>query len=560
MEPVLALFLIVVAATLGGILSKTFKLPILVGYVISGILFGLILPENIKSISSLAQIGTILLLFSIGLELSIERLSKFFSVAFFGATIQIILVTAVSYFFLNSFGLMSSTSLILALGFSLSSTAVVVKMLSDVGELETIHGGLMLGWLLVQDLAVIPIMVILPVLGGQGGALPAVAVSLFKSLVALGIAVFLGMKVFPYLVHKVASVNSREILLLSSITLALGTALASSFLGISGALGAFLAGVVLSGSLERHAIFAETRPLRDLFVALFFVSLGFLVDPAVIIPMLPLIIVLALSILLIKILVVFAVTQAFGFRGRSSVTASFGLAQVGEFAFVIFSSALALHILSAQETSAGITVVLLTLVLSPFLFKFTLPFWRLIRNLTSGSPRLYKLFATGEKKDAAVESLENHIIICGYGRVGKWVGKALSEYKIPFIVVEYNQDVVVGLKNEGTEVMYGDPSEPEVMEGAGVRRAKAVILAIPDKFAQETLIAYIQTVAPQVKIISRVHRDEDWESLKALHVDKIIQPEFEAAVAIVRSVLTGMGKPKEEVAGVIKGLRLSHSK
>ncbi len=560
MEPVLALFLIVVAAALGGILSKIFKFPILVGYVISGILFGLILPENVKSISSLAQIGTILLLFSIGLELSIERLSKFFSVSFFGAVIQIILVTAVSYFFLNRFGLSGATSLILALGFSLSSTAVVVKMLTDGGEIETIHGGLMLGWLLVQDLAVIPIMVILPILGGQGGALPAVAVSLLKSLATLGIAVFLGKKVVPYLIHKVASVNSREILLLSSITLALGTALASSFLGISGALGAFLAGVVLSGSLERHAIFAEVRPLRDLFVALFFVSLGFLVDPAAIGPMMPLIIIIAVLILLVKMLIVFIVTQAFGFRGRTAIAAGFGLAQVGEFAFVIFSSALSLRLLSAAEASAGITVVLLTLVLSPFLFKFTLPFWRLIRDLTSRSPWLYKFFATGEKRGAVSESLENHIIICGYGRVGKWVGKALSEYKIPFIVVEYNQDVVAGLKNEGTEVLYGDPSEPEVMEGAGVRRAKAVILAIPDKVAQETLVTYIQTVAPQVKIISRVHRDEDWENLKILRVDKIVQPEFEAAIAIVRSVLTGMGKPKEEVAGVLKGLRLSHSK
>ncbi len=295
-------------------------------------------------------------------------------------------------------------------------------------------------------------------------------------------------------------------------------------------------------------------------MALFFVSLGFLVNPSFIFPMLPLIILFALIVLLIKMLVVFVVTQMFGFRGRTAVAAGFGLAQVGEFAFVIFSTALALHLLTARETSLGISVVLLTLIVSPLLFKFTLPFWRFLRGLTSGNPWLYKLFATGEKKDQEYANFEGHIIICGYGRVGKWIGKAFNEYKIPFLVVEYNQDIVTNLKNEGTEVIYGDPSEPEVMEGAGIRRAKAVILAIPDRVAQETLIAYIQTVAPQVKIISRVHRDEDWENLKALRIDKIVQPEFEAAIAIVRSVLTGMGKGREEVSAVLKGLRLSHSK
>ncbi len=561
MENVLALFLVVVAASLGGIFSRIFKLPTLVGFTLSGILFGFILPENIKSISSLSQIGAILLLFSVGLELSIKKLSKFLSVAFFGATAQIILVTGISYFLLHAYGISGNASLILALGFSLSSTAVVVKILSDKGELETIHGGLMLGWLLVQDLAVIPIMVILPLLGASGGGILAPAIiSLVKSLVVLAAAVLLGKTIVPKLIHKVASVNSREILLLFSIALALGTALASSLLGVSGALGAFLAGVVISGSLEHHAIFAETRPLRDLFVALFFVSLGFLISPSAVIPMLPVIIGITLAILLIKTIVVFVVSQAFGFRGRTAIAASFGLAQVGEFAFVIFSTALSLKLMSTGDASLGITVVLLTLIISPLLFRFVLPFWRWVRGITSGSLLFSKLFTTGEKREEASIVLENHIIICGYGRVGKWVGRALSGYKIPFLVIEYNQDIVTDLKNEGTEVLYGDPSEPEVMEVAGVRRAKAVILAIPDRVAQETLIAHIQTVAPQAKIISRVHEDEDMEKFRTLKVDKVVQPEFEAAVAIVRSVLIGMGKSKEEVAGVVKGLRLSHSK
>lgn len=156
--------------------------------------------------------------------------------------------------------------------------------------------------------------------------------------------------------------------------------------------------------------------------------------------------------------------------------------------------------------------------------------------------------------------MSNHIIICGYGRVGSWVGKALREYSIPFVVVDYDQKVVQELKDSGTAVVYGDPTEPEVLEAVGIRGAKAIILAIPDRVAQETLITYVQTVAPNTKIISRVHQDSDWEKLKSLQVDKIVQPEFEAAIAIVRSVFSSMGKSKEEISALTKSLRLSRSK
>jgi CPA2 family monovalent cation:H+ antiporter-2 len=560
METVLALFLIVVAACVGGVFSKLLRFPALVGYVIVGIVFGMLMPQSLRSITSLSEVGMVLLLFSIGLELPLGKLSKFFSVSFFGSFIQIVLTTLVFYFLLQSFGISQSASLVLSLGFSLSSTAVVVKMLSDAGEMDTIHGGLMLGWLLVQDLAVIPMMVILPAIGGGGASIGPMVFSLVKVMALIGIAVFLGKIIVPNLIHRVASFNMRELLLLTSVSFVLGTALLSYFFGISAALGAFLAGVVISESLEHHAIFAETRPLRDLFVALFFVSLGFLVNPASVMNHLPLIVLITFLVLILKSLIVFIVSQFFGHRGRTAVSASFGLAQVGEFAFVIFSTATALKLLSPADASLGISVVLLTLIISPVLYKLSLPFWRQIRKKTFGNKFFGSLFSTAEKGASEGTLLRDHIIICGYGRVGGWVGKAFSEYKIPFVVVEYNQSVVSDLKAKGVDVLYGDPTEPEVMEGAGIRNAKAVILAIPDKNTQETLVAYVQTVAPQVKIITRVHKDEDYEKLKSLRVDKIVQPEFEAAIAIVRSVLTGMGKPKEEILESLKSLRLSHSR
>lgn len=559
----MGLFLVAAAATIGGVAARSFKFPVLIGYIISGIIFGAILPPSVKNISYFAEIGTILLLFSIGIELSLDRLYKFWKVAVIGGLIQILLVTFVSYLLLNLFGFNSATSIILSLGFSVSSTAVLVTILGEKGEMNTIHGGIMFSWALVQDLAVIPIMIFLPILGafGGGGIVGLVAISLFKALLLVLGAVVLGKLVVPYVIHFVASANSRELLLLVSVAIALGTALIASFFGISPALGAFLAGVVISESQEHHAIFAETRPLRDLFVALFFVTLGFLVSPQVLLSHFFEIVMLAVLVIVLKALVVFIISAFFGFKGKTGVANAFGLAQVGEFAFVIFSTALGLKLISASDTSLGISVTLLTLIIAPLLFDKVVPFWRKVRDITSKWPALGKFFSSGEKRgDNAGIGFSDHIIICGYGRVGKWVGRALSTFDIPFVVVEYNQNVVNELTEGGISVLYGDPTEPEVLEAVGIRQAKAVILAIPDRVAQETLITYVQTVAPNVKIISRAHEDKDWEKLKTLRVDKIVQPEFEAAIEIVRSVLISKGKDRDEISEAVKSLRVSHSK
>lgn len=551
----------VAAALLGGALAKLVKVPSLVGYIIAGTAFGILLPENFKSASSLAEIGTILLLFSIGVELSFDRLSKFLKVAILGSVLQIVLVTVVTYVVLVLFGISPISSLILAMGFSLSSTAVVVKILSDKGELDTIHGGLMLGWLLIQDLTVIPIMISLPVLANQSQSwVGPLGLALAKAFGVVISAVVLGKIAVPYLVHKVAELNSRELLLLFSIALALGTAGITSLFGISPALGAFLAGVVISESQEHHAVFAETRPLRDLFVALFFVTLGFLILPEVIVSKFPLIITLSAIVILVKIVIVFFVSYIFGYKGKTGIANSFGLAQVGEFAFVIFSTSIPLKLLTPEDASLGISVTLFTLIAAPVLIGSTIMVWRKLKSLSSGLPGLNKFFSASEHKEELNQDLSDHIIICGFGRVGKWVGKALSDYGIPFVVIEYNQKVVNELKEGGIAVLYGDPTEPEVLEAVGIRQAKAVILAIPDRVAQETLIAYVQTVAPNVKIISRVHQDTDWEKLKTLRVDKIVQPEFEAALEIIRSVLSSRGKTREEISEVLKSLRVSHNR
>lgn len=541
------------AALIGGVIFKFLKLQALIGFIVAGIVFGQIFPLGNEEVAKLAEIGVILLLFSVGIELSLSRLTKVFRVATIGALGQVSIVTLLIWPILRLFGLTPLESLILAFGFSLSSTAVIVKMLSERGETETIHGEIMIGWSLVQDLLAIPFIALLPIvaLGGGNYIVPAGLVIVKVIALVIGV-IFLGRIFVPFVFHKVSALNSRELLVILAISFALGVAIITEYLGLSSALGAFLAGIVISETQENHAVFSETRPLRDLFVALFFVTLGFLVVPSVFIQYFGLIIALSGLVLLIKTITLAALSLAFGYRGRSTIAISLGLSQVGEFSFVLFSLALGLGILSPNLASVGIGVTLVTLIVTPLLFKSINPFYRKVRNfgIFTGRPRVMNMKS---------EVLSGHIIICGFGRVGKWVGKVLSEYQIPFLVIEYNSELARKLEKEGLRVIYGDPTQIEVLESANLKEAKACVLAIPDQAAQEEIIGHIQTMAPKVKIISRVHLDEDWEKLKFLKVDKMVQPEFEAAIAITKGILTSMGKPKEEITDKIKKLRLSRA-
>lgn len=557
------LFLVLFAAVAGGIVARFLRLQPLVGYIVSGVIFGsLFLHGETQVVERFAEIGIILLLFSIGVELSFKSLGRVFKVATVGAVLQIIFVAVISYLFLVAFGLPAKVSLIFSLGFSLSSTAVVVKILADRGESDTIHGKTMLGWLLIQDLAVIPIMVLLPLIAGvgEGGFLIQTLKALGTALVVVVATILLGRKIAPYLLHKVAAVNSRELLVVSAITLALGIAYLTSFFGISPALGAFLAGVIISETQENHAVFAETRPLRDLFVALFFVTLGFLVSPTILVNNLGLIIGLSFFVLLIKTLVVFILTATLGYHGKTAVSMALGLAQIGEFSFIIYSFAGKLEILDSRMTSVGIATTMITLLLTPLFYKSIVPVWRKARILTKKWPFIHKFFVGWDRKRLARKQRQkDHIIICGYGRVGKWVGKALSLEEIPFIVIDYNQTVVNKVRKEGKSVIYGDPAEPEVLEQAGVGLAKVVIVAIPDIVVQEEIITYIQSRHPSVKVISRAHLKEDVETLEVLRVDKVIQPEFEASIRIVKSILSLIGRPGDEIKKRLVNLRRSRS-
>ncbi len=557
------LFFILLAALIGGLIAKLAKLPSLVGYIAAGIIGGLIFALDGVTIQNIAELGVILLLFSVGLEVSLEKLLKVGKVAILGSILQIILFSAVCFWILSTIGGIAPTAaLVLSLAFSLSSTALIVKIMSEAGETGTIHYEILTSWALVQDLAVIPIVVLLPSLTLQNNSSWAtIAVSsILTTALVLGIILLTGKLIAPYLTHLVASTNNREFLLLLAITLALGTASLVSLFGISAAFGAFLAGLVISKTQENHAIFSETRPLRDIFSILFFVSLGFLVAPSFILSHFLIIIVLAALVIILKATITFFLCILLGSRGRTAISVSVGLAQVGEFAFVLFLIAKSLGVLSEELASIGIATTLVTLLVSPFLFKAITPIWKKLKQVTANSKLLRSLFVSGNLVPKEVEiDLKNHIIICGFGKMGKWIGKALKEIGVEFIIIDYNRKTIHTALIEGHHAIYGDASLPEVLEAANVSMAKAIIISMSDVIAQEEIIVYCQKNFPDIKIMARAHLDSDMKKLGTYKIHKVIQPEFEAALSIVRSILVTSGRDKDEINKKIKGLRLSHA-
>lgn len=548
------LFVVIISALIGGYIAKRFKLQPIIGYILAGVTAKSLFPVSSFEIEKLAELGAILLLFSIGLELSISKYGGAIKKIILAASVQMILVTLILFLILKLFGFTNVVSLILGLGFSLSSTAVVVKTLIDRGESETIHGKLMIGWLLVQDLAVIPMMIILPILAtNENGAFLLGIVAILKALAIIIFAVVLGKHIVPFLIHKVAILNSRELMVLTSVALAIGTALAVSEFGISASLGAFIAGFVISESQENHAVFAETRPLRDLFAALFFVTLGFFVSFSDIYSNLGLILLFSILVILSKIIIISAINLFLKFRGKTTIITAFGLSQVGEFSFVLFTTANLLGILTDKISSLGISVTLVTLIITPFIYKLAVPVWKFLSSK-------FKSFASYDMNHKLELEMSNHIIICGYGRVGGWVGKSLRDQNIDFIVIDLDPKIVAECKEKGIVAIHGDPIEKEVLKIAGIVMAKAVVIAIPDRISQESVIAHIQTLSPSTRIISRVHLDEDYEKLKNLRVDKLVQPEFEAATSIIKNILISMGRDRENVNKSIKSMRLSHAK
>ncbi len=562
------LLLVFSAAILGGAIAKMLKQPTLLGYIAAGILFGNLFPRATDAafLKGIGDVGVTLLLFTLGVEFSFHRLKKLMGTLPWAAITQILLCIFLFLLFSMFLGFPFLASLVIAIAGSLSSTAVIVKVLSERGELDTVPGEMMTGWSVLQDLAVVPIMIILPSVIGAAHTGDISAMSLAASLslgflkaaVALALIIFLGKKVVPKALGKVATLGNREIFMLVTVGLVFLSAMTTYVLGLSAALGAFVAGLLISETSENHAIFAEVRPLRDLFVVVFFVTIGMGIPGAYLLRAAGTLAILTVFILAVKWFVVMGLMRFMGYHRKTSFLVAVGLVQMSEFGFIIASQGWVLGALTRDQYTFLIALTFLTILVStPFISQGHSLYYGMHGWMDKYLP---KVFRTSREEPDVKEELpyRDHVVLCGYGRVGKYIGRALAMAEIPFVVVDYNNAAIAALTAKGIPVVYGDPADKNVLDYAQVDYAKAIIIAIPDRHTQELVIAHAQTLNRRIKIICRTHHEEDQKYLKSLGVDAVIQPEFEAALAIVERLLPSFGVAEADVARKISRLKIEH--
>jgi CPA2 family monovalent cation:H+ antiporter-2 len=539
------------------------------GYIAAGIIFGNVFPKitDPAFLNAIAQVGVTLLLFTLGVEFSFHRMKRFLRSIGWGAGLQIVLVIFLMLLLSLALNFPFLTSLYIAVAAALSSSAVIMKVLSERGELDTGPGEVEMSWSIIQDLGVVPIMIILPAvvtltLGSSGSTLlpllGSMALTIAKAALALILIIFLGRKGIPALLSAVSSLGSREIFVLSTVGFAFLCTLLTFVLGLSAAIGAFIAGLLISETSQNHAIFAEVRPLRDLFAVVFFVSLGMAIPLTIFASAGLTLLILTVAVIVVKWFVVMILMRFLGYHRKTSFLVAVGLIPMSEFGFIIASQGLALHAITTGDYALIVTITFLTIFLSAPLTSRGQGLYYALQGALGGRwPILFH-----SKGEAALMKEElpyrDHIVICGYGRVGKYIGRALEMAKIPFVVVDYNNATIARLKEKGIPVVYGDPADKDVLDYAQVDFAKAIIIAIPDRHTQELIIGNAQTLNRHIKIICRTHHEEDQKDLKSLGVDAVVQPEFEAAISIVERLLPHYGVSGENMAGKISRLKIEH--
>ncbi|MBM3209607.1 hypothetical protein FJZ40_04975, partial [Candidatus Shapirobacteria bacterium] len=440
MSLALGFLIVLLVGLIGGIFAKKFRQPLILGYLVSGILFGSLplFPINKEDLLSLAQMGIALLMFSVGTELSLGSLAQVKKLVAVGALIQVFLITILIGAILSFFGFSLPASLFLGFCFSLSSTAVITKILFDQGNEGTFTAEVMVGWLLFQDLLTLAVMALLPSFSPDANL---VLTSSLADLMRAGgfilACFFLGKKFFPRIINQIANLSSREILLLATLALCFGLALLGSLFGLSLAMGAFLAGLIISPILSSRAMFAEIRPVRDILAVIFFVLLGMTVNLSFLFQNLGLSVVVSLAVIFLKFLLVFVIILLFGNHLRVAFTAALALSLPagGEFAFILAVAGATLGVIENSQFSLVVAVAILTMLATPVILARTAPLYRRFRHTVK--PWLNRFGRACDDVSLAAPALEeeglpieNHVVILGFGRVGAWVGRALQMAKI----------------------------------------------------------------------------------------------------------------------------------
>jgi CPA2 family monovalent cation:H+ antiporter-2 len=535
--------IIVVAGLLGGLVAQRLRQPLLLGYILAGVALGPytggITVSEIHTIELLAEIGVALLLFALGIEFSFQALRPVRAIALFGTPMQMLLTIAYGMGLGELLGWEWQTSLWFGALISLSSTMVVLKTLMSRGLLGTLSSRVMIGMLIVQDLAVVPLMIILPQLQNLEAGLPVLGLAALRATLFLTAMIVLGTRIVPWLMAAVARWNSRELFLLAVTALGLGLGYATHLFGLSFAFGAFVTGMILSESDYGHQALSDIIPLRDLFGLLFFVSVGMLLDPAFLLAHLGIVALVVSVVMVGKGLLFGTLARLFGYGNVVPLAVGLSLCQIGEFSFVLAREGLRTAAISSDLYALVLTTALVTLVLTPVITWAVGPLDALRKRRAQRIPV--------DTKHLPQEGLREHVVIAGGGRVGQYVATVLQRLGLAFVIIELDQRRVEQCQAAGMPVLYGDASHAVILEAAAVAQARLLMLTVPPITVTQAIVIQVQQLASAVPIVARAEGVDQMYRLHALGVTHVVQPEFEAGLEMVRQALLPLDIPPTEI-------------
>lgn len=542
-------------AFFGGLLATRLRLPPLVGYLLAGIVVGPFTPgfvANAGIAAQLSEIGVMLLMFGVGLHFSIGDLLAVRRIAVPGALLRIVVITALSTAVSQLWGWTVGQGVILGLALSVASTVVLLRALEERGTLDTSNGKIAVGWLVVEDLVMVLALVMLPALtpllgGTEGGPLDlgalgtALLLTLGKMILFVAVMMIVGRRFIPWMLARVARIGSRELFTLAVLGTALGIAYAAGALfDVSFALGAFLAGVVASESKFSQQVAEDALPFQDAFAVLFFVSVGMLFNPAILLQAPLLVLAIALIIIVAKTLVAFFTMRLLKASFSTALTVAISLAQIGEFSFILATLGRELELLSAQGQNLILAGAIVSIIVNPFLFRLI--------PLIEGWQR--RRVPQDLPQDLPQAGLLQHAVLVGYGRVGHLIMRMLQEHGVPFVVIESDERRIEELRMLNLSVVYGDAARAEVLSRAGVGEASVVIIATPDGPQSQLILQQVRKMNPTVHVTARTHDEHTEQALRKLGASDVLYGEYELGLAMGNHVLAALGSPPNRFASL----------
>jgi CPA2 family monovalent cation:H+ antiporter-2 len=555
---VLNITIALIVALAGGLAARWLRLPAIIGYLVAGVVIGPFTPGFVgdhHTISQLAELGVVFLLFGVGLHFSLKDLWNARKVAIPGAIIQMIAATSVMVLVAMAWGWSFQAGLLMGLSISIASTVVLLRNLMDSNLLHTSHGQLAVAWLIMEDIATVLILVLLPAFAAKSDDSLVLNgfIAISKAVAFCVIMLIVGVRVLPWFLKQVAQYHSRELFIVTVMVITLGSSVAAALIfDVSIALGAFIAGVVVGESALKHQVEAEVLSFREIFAVLFFVSVGMLVNPYDFVNRIGDIIIISLIIIVGKFIITLLTALPLTKNGRSSLTMSVALSQIGEFSFLLGSAGVALGILSQEQYSLLLAGALISILVNPFLFK-ALP------RIETSMRKFNRLWNMIDRRSmphlASVQSLADHIVVIGYGRVGKHIVGTLRELDLPMLVIEFDVSRLKLLDEIGVPYLYGDASNSDILHHASLEKAKAVIITLPDEVGAAIAVRFAHSVSPNIPIIARTSSHKGAKTLIKYGAQKVVYPELVGAVELMRQSLLTLGFEPDEIEPFVEAIR-----